>query len=175
MIDINQIASAFERFELSSHDPKWSSWVLEQLFDSVLNKQHATMTDLLHGFDLALKRNDVALTDSVANLIKDTVVTGFSKHRSAYNQAQWMWANEELANEVSAARAYFFLHALPPNEATSSSLSSIIHSLEGTARFDEAIEALSDDFARPDVKQELLRWMTNGMKRETADKLTLYL
>jgi hypothetical protein len=171
MTDINEIASSFEKFELRSHDPKWSSGVLDQLFATVLSKPQATMTDLFRGFDLALKRNAVDLTETVANLVKDTVITGFTKHKKAYGQAEWDWANEELAHGAGAARSYLFLHALPPDRATPASVVSILRGLEGTPRFDEAVATLSDELERPDVKQELRHWCANGIGSQAAAKL----
>ncbi len=108
MTDINDLASAFDRMELPTHDPNWSSWVLEQLYETTLGNHQATITDLFRGFDLALKRDDVDLTESVANLIKDVVVMGFTKYKRSYAQSDWGWANNELARGVSPARAYLF-------------------------------------------------------------------
>ena len=99
------------------------------------------------------------------------VVIAFTKHRAAYSQAEWGWANDELARAVSPARCYLFLHALPPDKATPTSLMSILRGLEGTSRLDEAVATLSDDFNRPEVKQELKRWQANGMAPQTADKI----
>jgi hypothetical protein len=171
MIDINEVASSFENFELATHDPKWSSGLLDQLFDTVLSKPQASMTDLFRGFDLALKRNAVDLTETVANLVKDTVITGFTKHRKAYGEAEWDWANHELAQAPSAARSYLFLHALPPDQATPASIVSILQGLEGTPRFEEAIATLSDELERPDVKEEIRHWCANGIGSHTAGRL----
>ncbi len=175
MTNLEEIAAAFDRLELSTHDPKWSSWVLEQLFETVLVNHQGTMTDILQGFDLALRRNDVSLTESVANLIKDVVVTGFTRHKSSYAQAEWGWANHELTHDIGAAQAYLFLHALPPDKATPASLLSILRGLEGTSRFDEAIDTFSEDFERPAVQQELQRWRADGMETRVADKLGAFL
>ncbi len=171
MTEVNDIAVQFEKLDIQTHDPKWSSWVLERLFETVLAQPQATLTDLFRGFDLALKRNTVHLTETVANLVKDVIVTGFTKYRVAYDRVEWDWANDELARGASPARCYFFLHVLPPDKATPTALMSILRGLEGTPRFEEAVATLSDDFDRPEVKQELKRWQANGMAPQTADKI----
>ncbi len=171
MTNLDEIAAACDRLELSTHDPKWSSRVLEQLFETVLVDHQGTMTDLLQGFDLALRRNGVGLTESVANLIKDVVVIGFTRHKSSYDQTEWGWANHELTGEINAAQAYLFLHALPSDKATPASLLSILLGLEGTSQFEEAVDTLSENFERPAVRQELQRWRANGMETRVADIL----
>lgn len=170
MTNIEKAAAAFERLDLHTHDPKWSSWVMERLLEELMSKSAVSMTDLFMGFDLALKRNAVRLTETVANLIKDTVVTSFTEHKSAYRQAEWGWAAEELSSGVSAPQAYFFLHALPPDKATATAIVGILRGLEGSSRFDEAVATLSDDFDRPEVLEALQRWRANGMTPQGVAK-----
>jgi hypothetical protein len=176
MTDIDEIAAAFEKFDLPGDDPKWSSWLLDRLIETILSNPQYTMTDLFRGFDLALKRNGVHLTEMVANLIKDVALTGFfTRYKTRYEKAEWGWANDEIEGGVSAARAYLFLRTLPPDKTTPASLVAILRALEGSPRFDEAVAALSDDFDRPEVQQELQRWETNGMTAETIDKVHSFL
>ena len=175
MTDINPIAAAFEEFDLRGDDPKWSSWALERLFESILRDSRSTMTDLFRGFDLALKRNGVGLTETVANLIKDVTLTALARHRQEYGEVKWEWENDELSRGVGAARAYLYLRTLPPEVAPPASLVASLRALEGSPRFDEAVATLSDDFDRAEVKQELRRWETTGMTAEAMDKVHAFL
>ncbi|MGL4550351.1 MAG: hypothetical protein ACRC33_04125 [Gemmataceae bacterium] len=172
---MDDIAAAFEKFDLTGSEPAWSSWTLEQLSEATLSRPGVTIADLFRGFDLALKRNGVELTEVVANLVKDVALIGFTRHKAAFALAEWDWANEELAKGVSAPRAYFFLRALPPDRTTPASLLSILRSLEGSARFQEAVHVLEDDFERADVKRELRRWRADGMGSPTAEALHSFL
>lgn len=169
--NVQDAASAFEGFDLASGDPKWSSRLLDRLFERVLGEPQSTMTGLLRGFDLALARHEARLTESVAALINDVVVTAFTRYRHLYDQAEWEWANDALARGTTAARAYFFLHALPPDQAAPESLLSILRALEGTSRFDEAVSTLSEEIDQSAVKQELRKWRTNGMGTQAEARL----
>jgi hypothetical protein len=171
MTNIDAVAAAFEELELRTHDPKWSSWLLERLIETAAGKPQKNMSDVFKGFDLALGRNSVNLTETVANLVKDTVVTCFTKHRAAYDRAEWDWANEELAKGVSASRAYLFLYALPPDKGTPTAIVAVLRGLEGSLYFDEALANLSDDLERPEVMRELKRWRADAMRPQTAAKL----
>ncbi|MBX9622240.1 MAG: hypothetical protein K2X82_00340 [Gemmataceae bacterium] len=175
MTDINEIVAGFEKFDIQSNDPKWSSWLLERFFEAALNQPQASMTDVFRGFNLALKKHHVKLTETVANLVKDVVRTAFSIHKAAYAKAEWGWASDELATESSAAQCYLFMLALPPDKLTSAVVVAILRGLEGTPQLDEAIVNLSDDLERPDVKQELQRWRASNMGSAAVAKLQAYL
>ena len=177
MTDIEQFAATFEKFDLHDSDPKWSSWLLERLFDAVPGGDVGAMTELLRGLDLALKRNDVRLTDCVANFILDVAKTAlvWRRKEGLSEQADWNWANEELARGVEAARAYLFLWVLPPDRAMPGSLLAILRGLEGTSRFDEAMNNLAEDFERPAVRRELLDWRANGIGIQAARQLDAFL
>jgi hypothetical protein len=90
----NAIALKFFDFQIDTHDPKWSSWRLEKLLEAVLNTPQGEVIDLIRGFDLALEKYRVRLTETVVNLVKDVVILCFTKARVAYQQANWGWANE---------------------------------------------------------------------------------
>jgi hypothetical protein len=146
----------FKRFELDTSDPKWSSAALDRFFKEVTSAPSGSLGDVYQGLDAALKTYSVELTDTVANLIKDVVVQGFTQHRSAYDSMNWCWANEELSQGVSAARCYFFLLALPPEKATPESVVAIYRGLQDTPYQQEATDTLSDDLENPEVQRLLV-------------------
>src|ERR1700730_715443 len=106
---LNDVMLRFKKFELDTSDPKWSSYALDRFFEEVTSVPGGSLLDVYQGLDAALKVYSVELTPTVANLIKDLVVQGFTQHRSAYNSMGWGWANEALAQGASAARCYLFL------------------------------------------------------------------
>lgn len=175
MTDHNEIVTTFEKFDIQSHDPKWSSWVLERFFEAALSQPEASMTDVFRGFSLALKKHHVKLTQTVANLVMDLVKTGYSLHRTAYSKTEWDWAIEELKAGTSPAQCYLFTFALPPAKMTPAVVVAILRGLEGTSQLDEAVVNLSDDLERPDVKEQLRDWLKKGMNTTTVAKLSPYL
>jgi len=171
MIDLDDIALMFDRFELATNDPRWSSWALERFVETVLTENHATMTDLIRGFDLALRRHDVDLTPAVANFIRALSSTGFVICRDWWKQADWAWATDELIHGVSAARAYLLLCNIPPDQTKPAALLAILRALEGTCRFDEAVASLADDLGQPAVREELSKGRENGQATMVVDQL----
>ena len=170
---VNAVAVMFLDFQIDTHDPKWSSWRLEKLLEAVLTTPQGEVVDLIRGFDLALKKYNVNLTETVANLVKDVVILSFTRARTAYQQASWGWANEELTKGVSPARCYLFLHALPPEKASPTAVVAILRGLDGTPYSAQAVDIRSDDLERADVKP-LLREL-NLSNPEAAEKLRPYL
>ena len=170
---VNTIALKFFDFQIDTHDPKWSSWRLEKLLEAVLHTHQGEVIDLIRGFDLALKKYNVNLTETVVNLVKDVVILCFTKARAAYQQANWEWANEELAKVASPARCYLFLYALPPDKATPASIVALLRGLADTPYSAHAVDMRSDDLERADVKP-LLRELKLSTP-EAVEKLRPYL
>ena len=171
MTEIERIASAFEELDISSHDPKWSSWLLDRMFDSALGDGRSTIPDILRGFDLALKRNNVHLTDTVANLIVSVIRTGLVHQKDFFRQVNWEWTRDEFAQGITPARAYLFQRCVPPGQLAPASVLTILRALKETPYLDEALAALGDDFQRPDLHHELQEWRSNGMGTEVAGKI----
>lgn len=146
----------FKKCELDISDPKWSSWVLDRFFKEIISAPGGSLQDVYQGLDAALNAYSVELTDTVANLIKDVVVQGFTQHRAAYDAMDWRWVNEELSHGASPARCYFFLLALPPEKATPQSIVAIYQGLYGTPYQQEATDTLSDDLENPEVQRLLV-------------------
>jgi hypothetical protein len=170
---VNAVVLMFFDFQIDTHDPKWSSWRLEKLLEAVLNTPQGEVIDLIRGFDLALEKYGVRLTETVVNLVKDVVILSFTRARAAYQQANWGWANEELAKGVSPARSYLFLYALPPDKATPAAIVGILRGLADTPYSAQAVDTRSDDLERPDVKP-LLRELKLS-NPEAVEKLRPYL
>jgi len=146
------VALMFLNFSIDTHEPAWSSWILERMIDEVMNTSKIETIDLFRAFEHAFKKYNVRLTQTVANLVKDVMTLTFSKVGNWYQAADWHWANEALGNEISPARCYLFLPLLPPDKADSRSIVAILRGLADTPFFKQAVDILSDDLERPDVK-----------------------
>jgi hypothetical protein len=147
---VDAVKARFQAMEIDTGDPKWSSWVLDRMLDGAVSAPGGSLRDVYAGLDAALKDYSVRLTETVAHLIRDVVVKGFTQHRSAYEGMDWGWAHEELQQGPSPARCYLFLHALPPEAATPSARAAILRGLEGTDYRQEARNAFSDGLDRTD-------------------------
>jgi hypothetical protein len=147
---IDAVEARFKAMEIDTGDPKWSSWVLDRMLEGAVSAPGGSLRDVYAGLDAALKDYSVRLTETVAQLIRDVVVKGFTQHRSAYEGMDWGWAIEELAHGPSPVRCYLFLHALPPESATPSACVAILRGLEGTDYHQEGRNMLSDSLDRTD-------------------------
>jgi hypothetical protein len=148
----NAAALMFLWLQIDTPEPAWSSWVLEKMIDAVLKTPKGEPIDIIRGFDHALKKYNVRLTETVAKLVKDVMTSTFSKVGNWYQAADWHWANKALGNEISPARCYLFLNLLPPEKADAGSIVAILNGLADTPFVKEALAVLSDDLERPDVK-----------------------
>jgi hypothetical protein len=149
----NAVVARFRELQLDTNEPKWSSWVLNRFFEKTLSD--GSLRDVYEGLNTALKVYAVKLTTTVATLIKEVVVQGFTQHRSTYDSMTWSWANSELSNGASAAQCYLFLLALPSEAATPQSIVAIFGGLQGTSYQQEAQNTLSDDLEKPEVQRLL--------------------
>ena len=149
---VTAIKKRFKEMGIETGDPKWSSWVLDQLLDSAVSGTGGSLQAVYAALNDALRDYAVQLTHPVASLIRDVVVNGFTRHPSAYKAIDWRWANEELKNAGLPVSCYLFLHALPPEEAKAESIVRILRGLEGTDYQQEALDTLSDDLEKPEVQ-----------------------
>jgi hypothetical protein len=148
------IRTRFKEMGIETSEPAWSSWVLDRLLEGAAAPD-GSLRAIYVGLDAALRDYSVRLTRTVANLIKDVVTQGFVQHGQAYKRINWGWANETLKRGPSAARCYLFLLALPPEEAAPSSIVAILRGLQGTAYGQDALNILSDDLEKPEIRQLL--------------------
>jgi hypothetical protein len=147
---VEAVKARFRELEIDSGDPKWSSWVLDRLLEQAASAPGGSLQALYAGLDAALVDGSVPLTETVAHLIQDVVVKGFTRDRSAYDGIDWGWAVEGLKQGASPARCYLFLHALPPEAVTVNARAAILRGLEGTDYEQEAQEILSEEIKSRD-------------------------
>lgn len=153
---VHGVMLRFKQFELETSDPKWSSSALDRFFKEITAAPGGSLREVYQGLDAALKAYSVELTDTVANLIKDVVVQGFTQHRSAYDSIDWCWANEDLLPGASPTRCYLFLLALPPAKATPQSVVAIYRGLQDTPYQQEAVATLSAGLEDREVQRLLV-------------------
>lgn len=128
-------------FGLASGDPKWSSWALERWVTSALFV--VTLEELYLSVNTVLQVQNVPLTQTVAQFLKDLVILGFTRYGSKkYRGIRWGWRNAALSANATPAQCYFLLHALPLDVMTFESAAAILETLRGTPFEQEAIATL---------------------------------
>jgi hypothetical protein len=117
--------------------PAWSSHVLEKTIEEILSQPGSRIGDVFYAlWDLGGK-DDVALTKTMAALIRDIVVLCFTRYRTKYDAEDFQWMADRVQQGAAPAQAYLALLALPESLA-SASRDAIVESLEGTEFHDEA-------------------------------------
>ncbi len=92
-----------------------------------------SIRDMYQGLDVVLKASSVALTGTVAALIKDLVIRCFTRYRQSYESVNWKEVVDSLGDTVPAARLYLALHAIQPRFVTPRLADAIAKGLESTA------------------------------------------
>src|SRR5690242_1711717 len=57
------------KLHLDTHDPRWSSWMLDRMLEAVMNTPGASVGDLLHALQEVLEEYSCDLSWPVRNLI----------------------------------------------------------------------------------------------------------
>ena len=63
----NRIAAVlprFKQFEIDTGDPKWSSWLMDRMFEAVTSAPGGSISDIYRGLDGALETYSVPLTET---------------------------------------------------------------------------------------------------------------
>lgn len=145
MTDMDELADTFDRFDLGSGRPCWSSEMLDGLLRHMTVEQGRPMIEVIRALDRALDRQRVPLNEASANFIRDVSTIGFVLHGPWWQEADWLWALKDGPSGPSPARAYLLVRNLPPDHAPATVRASILLALSGTAWLSEAAVALEDE------------------------------
>jgi hypothetical protein len=140
------------KLHLDTSDPRWSSSVLDRLFEAVMGAPEAGVGDLLHALQEVLEESCCDLSWPVRNLIRDLVIKSFSEHRASYETADWTWMGQKTIERSTPAQAYLALLAIPPEIMQTPCAVAILKQLEGTPYRQEAVNALRDDLNAPEAR-----------------------
>ena len=151
---------------LDTDSPRWSSWVLDRLLESVMATPGGTIGDLLHALMDVLSDEGIVFTEYVANLIKTLVIKSFTKYRSSFNSADLRWMLDRTAICPTSAKAYLAILAIPPSIMDARCARSILRELASTPYFEQAINTLEDELDRGDV--DAARKMTANSRPEDS-------
>lgn len=99
---------------LDGREPAWSSYMLDQMLERVMEPLGGSVGDLFHALYSLLANYPSTLSPVVANLVKQLVVTCYTRHRSSYDAVDWDWFAQQASAGATPAQLYLALHALPP-------------------------------------------------------------
>jgi hypothetical protein len=121
--------------------PRWSSRMLDALFEAARQPSGATVGDIVQGLFTVLAECPPGLSDTQANFIREVSIYVVGKQRRAYAEEDFSWLATALtaANaEINAAQAYLATYTLPPS-LVPACRGSILRALRST-RFEEEVK-----------------------------------
>ena len=134
------------RLRAHTDDPRWSSHVLDRLFDAALQLPGATIGDILHALFRVFAECSSALSDAQTYFIRELGVRIVGSHRRAYAEEDLSWmasAFTDQAPDASAAQAYLAAYTLPVSLAAQAR-ESILRALRSTRFAEEVRRDLED-------------------------------
>jgi hypothetical protein len=96
--------------------PRWSSRVLDDMFDAALRPSGATIGDIVKALFAVLAESPPGLSDVQANFIREVAIYVVGRQRRAYAMEDFSWLAESLANPsatTGAAQAYLAAYTMP--------------------------------------------------------------
>lgn len=126
--------------------PRWSSRLLDDMFEAARQPPGATIGDIVQGLFAVLAECPPGLSSTQANFIREVGIYVVGKHRRAYAAEDFSWlvtALTEADAKINAAQAYLAAYTLPPSLAPRCK-DSILRALRSTPFEEEVKRELSD-------------------------------
>lgn len=98
--------------------PRWSSRVLDDLFEAARQPSGAAVGDLVQGLFAVLAECPPELSGTQANFIREVSIYVVGKQRRAYAAEDFSWLAAALTDanaDINAAQAYLAAYTLPPS------------------------------------------------------------
>lgn len=134
------------RLRAHTDDPRWSSHVLDSMFNAALRPPGAAIGDILHALFRIFAECSSALSDAQAHFIRELGVRIVGVHRRAYTQADLSWMATVFTGpgpDASAAQAYLAAYTLPVS-LVPQARESILRALRSTRFAEEVRRDLED-------------------------------
>jgi hypothetical protein len=97
--------------------PRWSSRVLDDMFEAARQPAGAAIGDIVQGLFAVLAECPPGLSDTQTNFIREVGIYVVGKQRRAYAAEDFSWlatALTEANAKINAAQAYLAAYTLPP-------------------------------------------------------------
>lgn len=162
------------RFSISSDEFQWSSWLIEQFWDSALNIPFAQISDAFKAILKAFHEFGSDLTFNTSEFIRAITYNGkirnMRKFRRFYQMDDFVWIKENSRYPISTIDAYLLLHVIP-NNWYPESLVAIVRSLAYTPFLEYALSLLIDELADSYARIFLVTWL--NQETDTACRATI--
>ena len=135
-------------FRVSAHTdaPRWSSRMLDDMFEAARQPAGATIGDIVRGLFSVLAECPSGLSNTQANFIREVGIYVVGKQRRAYAAEDFTWLVTALTEpdaKINAAQAYLAAYTLPPS-LTPRCRDSILRALSSTPFEEEVKRELYD-------------------------------
>jgi hypothetical protein len=149
----------------STDEPRWSSWLLDRMWEAVLETPDGQFSDLFQALSRLWKENDHGLTQIRTNFVLDITQRGrleaLPKYKKAYAADRFDWM---LHGELTAAQAYLYVYSAPRRFLTAQLGIAILRALVGTVFWKEAVPLVGDGLETPEGKQYIQAWLSEGVE-----------
>jgi hypothetical protein len=147
-------------FQANTSEPRWSSYLLEELFKSVAS-EGGTSSDILK--PLYSLVGQPHLSKVLANFNSDVARYAFSSFRNTNQTADLEWMRDAVATGCTAPQAHLALYTLPTELLTPSCVLSILKALAETPYWSEAVVNLEEETEKGEVRDLLTAWLSEGV------------
>jgi hypothetical protein len=148
----------------ATDEPRWSSWLLDHMWEAVLETPDGQFSDLFQALSLLWKEIDHGLTQIRANFVLDITHHGrleaLPKYKEAYAAEHFDWM---LHGELTTAQAYLFVYSAPRTFLTAQLGIAILRALVGTIFWKEAVPLVRDGLETAEGKQLIQAWLSDGV------------
>lgn len=141
------------RLGADSQDPRWSSWVLDRMLETVLSTPGGETSDLLRALIDVLGEQDDPPSRVAANFVKDVAILCFVTNRRSFDTRGLSWMKPPAGRHVTAGQAYLALYVLS-SAAMPEMEHQIRKALAGTSFEEEVERQLQQD--EPDLIADTL-------------------
>ena len=155
------IRQQLHSFNANSTEPCWSSYRIEQLFQSVTS-EGGSVGDVLESLYPLL--NHPHLSQVLADFIKTLAIQAFSGYQESYQNSNLRWMSDAVRGECAAPQAYLALYSLPPKLLDASCILSIFKALASTSFWSEAVANLEGEVDGVEAQELLNEWLSSGIQ-----------
>jgi len=143
---VEAISLMMLRLGAHTDTPRWSSRVLDDMFDAALRPSGATIGDIVKALFAVLAEAPPGLSDVQASFIREVALYVVGRQRRAYATEDFSWLAEILADPsatTGAAQAYLAAYTMPVT-LVPPCCDSILRALNST-RFEEEVKRELED------------------------------
>jgi hypothetical protein len=161
---INAVRLMLLKLGLDRDDPRWSSYVLDRLFDAVKETPGGSFGDLIYGLFEVLGDYSTPLAKPVGNFIEEISSGIRARAHRFYNSLDWSRLIQKTVEGPTPAQAYLALLALSPDKFSPKSIVAILRSLAASTYWQKAITELSENLQNEEVRKLLKEWLAEGIE-----------